>query len=123
MAAGPAVEQVWQEYKSQPFQALAIEMWQNSSTFARLFVENTGVTFPVLWGGTYLQSAEYYGIRYDNYILIDPQGIIRYTSVHESFGGVGRFNGAAIRAAIEAHLPTPVEALTWSVVKQLFRQP
>ncbi len=95
-------------------------MWQNSSAFARAFIENTGVTFPVLWGGTYLQSNEYYGIRYDNYIVIDAEGIIRYTSVGESFGDVGRFNGRAIRRAIDAYVPTPVEAPTWSAVKRLF---
>ncbi len=123
MAAGPAVEQIWQEFRGAPFQAFAIEMWQNSSSFARAYIENTGVTFPVLWGGGYLQSNASYGIRYDNYIVIDPAGVIRYTSVGEAFGEIGRFSAASIRAAIGAHLPTPVTALTWSRVKSLYAAP
>ena len=83
------------------------------------FIDFTGYTFPVLRNAGYLQSTSLYGIYYDNYVVIDAQGIIRYTSVGEAYGQKGRFDEAHLRAAIQ--LALPVENQTWSSVKALYR--
>jgi hypothetical protein len=62
------------------------------------YISITGTTFPVLRNGQGLQSS--YGIFYDNYVVVDEDGIVRYTSVNEIFTGLGRFNDANLRAAI-----------------------
>ena len=85
------------------------------------FVTATGVTFPVLRNGGFLADSSQYGIPYDNYVVVDPQGIVRYTSVGEIYDALGRFDDAHIRAVVRAHLPLPVRASTWAAVKQLFR--
>jgi hypothetical protein len=48
----------------------------------------------------YLQSESEYGIFYDNYVVIDADGVVRYTSVGETFTALGRFNDAHLRSAI-----------------------
>lgn len=86
------------------------------------FITATRVTFPVLRNGGSLQAPNQYNIPYDNYILVDTQGIVRYTSVGEVFSGErGRFHDAHLRSAILQYLPSPVTAQTWSVVKSLYR--
>ena len=63
------------------------------------FIDITGYTFPVLRLGQTIQSL--YGIFYDNYVVIDADGIIRYTSVNETYStGTGRFHDGHLRAAI-----------------------
>ena len=63
-----------------------------------------------------------YGVEYDNYVVVDGQGIVRYTSVNEVFTGTGRFNDPHLRAAIQQALLTlPVTSSTWSQVKELYR--
>jgi hypothetical protein len=63
-----------------------------------------------------------YGIPYDNYVLVDADGIVRYTSTSGSHANpLGRFDDAALRAAIQIHLPLGVEGRTWSGVKELYR--
>jgi hypothetical protein len=64
------------------------------------YIAATGSTFPIVRLGQYLQSPSYYGIYYDNYLVIDAQGIVRYTSVNETFTSAGRFNDAHLRSAI-----------------------
>ena len=59
---------------------------------------------------------------YDNYVLVDGRGIVRYTSVNEVFTGKGRFDDPHLRAAIrQALLTLPVASGTWSQVKELYR--
>jgi len=62
------------------------------------FINVTGYTFPVLRLGQSIQSL--YGIFYDNYVVIDADGIIRYTSVNETYTGLGRFHDGNLRAAL-----------------------
>ena len=103
-------------------------MYNGSVSAVQEFASAIGATFPVLRNAGYLQSPcpttpceTTYGIPYDNYVVVDANGIVRYTSVNEQYTGVGRFNSANIRAAILAYLPTAVEGQTWAGVKQLFR--
>ncbi len=83
------------------------------------FIDFTRITFPVLRNAAYLQYTGQYEIIYDNYVVIDTRGIVRYTSVGETYDQKGRFNDAHLRAAIQQALP--VESHTWSKVKALYR--
>jgi peroxiredoxin len=117
--SAPAVEQIWKDFKDTgAFQVLALDMWNGSAVSVLGFIDQTGVTFPVLRNAGYLQDSSQYGIRFDNYVVVDPGGIIRYTSVDEPSGS---FNDAALRTAIEAYLPVAVLADTWSAIKRLYR--
>ncbi|HZL86683.1 MAG TPA: TlpA disulfide reductase family protein [Candidatus Krumholzibacteria bacterium] len=119
-AAGPVVEQIWQDYKDKPFRVLAVDCWNGNTAAVQSFIDATGATFPVLRNGGSLLTA--YHVRYDNYVLVDAQGIVRYVSEGvEVFGPLGRFHNAHLRSAIDRHLPTPVSAPTWSTVKSLYR--
>jgi hypothetical protein len=98
---------------------LALDAWNGSATLVQRFIDDTGVTYPVLRQAGLTTST--YGIRYDNYVLVDSRGIVRYTSVNETFTGVGRFHDAHLRAAIDQNLRTvPVTQTTWSQVKALY---
>jgi hypothetical protein len=83
------------------------------------FVNAAGISFPILVQAGYVQAS--FAIQYDNYVLVDKDGIVRYTSVNETFGALGRFHDANVRAAIRVHLPLPVETPAWSGVKELYR--
>lgn len=119
------MEQIWRDFRdSGAFQALAIDFWNGSASSVQTFINTTGFTFPVLRNGGYLQTNAPpvgYQTAYDNYVLVDAEGIVRYTSVAETFTSLGRFNNANLRAAIAAHLPLGVETSTWSTVKGLYR--
>ncbi len=119
--AGPAVERIWQDYRARPFRLLAIDFWNGNPVQVQSFITATRVTFPVLRNGGQLQAPSQYGISYDNYVLVDTQGIVRYTSVGEVFGQLGRFHDGHLRSAILTYLPLPVSGKTWSAVKSLFR--
>jgi hypothetical protein len=129
-AAGPAVEQTWQDYRAtQRFQILGLECWQTTFPAApaiQQFIAGTGValSMPLLGLPPSPQQGppSGYGIQYDNYVIVDAQGIVRYTSVGESHNNpLGRFNDTALRNAIQTWLPTPVAARTWSALKELYR--
>ncbi|MFQ5601530.1 MAG: TlpA family protein disulfide reductase [Candidatus Krumholzibacteriia bacterium] len=117
--SAPGVEAIWQDFKETgAFQALALDMWNGAAPLVQTFIDQTAVSFPVLRHAAFLQGPAFYGITFDNYVVIDPDGIIRYTSVDEAFGS---FNDAAIRTVIERHLPVPVEEHTWGGIKELYR--
>jgi hypothetical protein len=122
-AAGPAVEQIWQDFAgAHPFQLLAVDFWNGTIASVQGYIDATGASYPVLRNGGFLSSPSQYGIAYDNYVVVDATGIVRYTSVDEVFTSLGRFHDASIREAIEAALPTTaLEGATWSAVKQLYR--
>jgi hypothetical protein len=111
------VEQIWRDFKDRPFQALALELWTGPASLVRGFVEATAITFPILMQAGYLQASY---LSYDNYVVIDADGIVRYTSAGEPRTSLGPFNEANVRAAIGRYLPTPLESPTWSQVKELY---
>jgi len=86
-----------------------------------------GYTFPLLRLAGYLQNgppSPSYELTYDNYVVVDADGIVRYTSQNRDHGpisGVGRFADAEIRGAINANLPSAVTPSAWSAVKGLYR--
>jgi hypothetical protein len=86
------------------------------------YIQATGATYPVMMNAGFLSGAGSYGIAYDNYVVVDTEGIVRYTSPHEVFTGLGRWNDAAVRSVVEQYLPT-VEHVSWSAVKALYQSP
>jgi len=88
------------------------------------FITVSGYTFPVLRLAGYLETPPPvgYGTPYDNYVVVDAEGIVRYTSqggIHHP--ATGRFHDTELRAAIQNVLPSALEARTWSTVKGLYR--
>lgn len=117
--AGPAVEQVWQDFKDRGVQVLALDFWNGVPSSVEDYIRSAGATYPVLMDAGVVTGS--YGIAYDNYVVVDAEGIVRYTSVHETFTGLGRWNDAAVRSVVEQWLPTAVEQRTWSAMKALFQ--
>lgn len=114
------MERIWQDFQAAGlFEMRALDCWNGGPTAVQTFVNFTGITFPILVQAGFVQSL--YAIQYDNYVLVDKDGIVRYTSVGETFGPLGRFDDAHLREAIRAHLPLPIENPTWSRVKELYR--
>jgi hypothetical protein len=112
---------VWQDYEDRGLVVLAADCWNGIPFVAQGFVDATGITFPLLLDAAFLQSAY---VPYDNYVVIDPTGIVRYTSVDETFLNVGRWNDAAVRSVVEQWLPTTATVpTTWSGLKSLYRSP
>jgi hypothetical protein len=105
--------------------ALALECWNGFENEARAFVSVTGYSFPVLLQAGYLQTGSpplAYGTSYDNYVVVDKDGIVRYTSEIETrLDSIGRFRDTTLRAAIRAWLPLAIEPRSWSGIKELYR--
>jgi hypothetical protein len=98
---------------------LALDCWNGTPSSVQNFLVATGFTFPMLVQAGFVQTL--WGIAYDNYVLVDKDGIVRYTSVGETFGALGRFHDGHLRAAIRAWLPLPVESPSWGAVKEMYR--
>jgi len=113
-----SVEAIWQDFQGNAFQVLALDFWNGTTPDVEFFIEETGVTFPVLRDAAFLSLQSQYGLSFDNFVVIDADGIVRYTSENEAFDP---FNDAAIRSTIEQYLPTPVEQVNWATIKGLFR--
>src|SRR5438093_6575647 len=114
---------MWEEYRdSGNVQFFSLETYNGGVTAVQSFIDATGQTFPVLRLAGYLTfpcsppCETSYGVPKDNYVVIDPKGIVEYTSLNERFTGVGHFNSIHLRAAIDANLPTGVESRTWGAV-------
>ena len=86
-AEAPSTESnIWQVFKNDTFRAFALETWNGSLSQAQAYVNATGITYPLLiQAGSELDN---YGITYDNYLVIDHQGILRYSSADN--GGLGQ---------------------------------
>ena len=117
------MEAIRQSYAAHPgFAALGLESWNGSVSDARAFLLQSRYSFPLLLQAGYLGGPMFYSISYDNYVVVDADGIVRYTSQGtQRHPATGRFYDAQLRAVIAEYLPLPVEPATWSGVKGLFR--
>ena len=84
MNDGPSFEaDIWQAYgQSHPgqVQALGVDLWNGSAGALQNFRDVTGATYPLLLNGTSSVGGNVgslYG-TYDNYIVMNKQGIVRY---------------------------------------------
>lgn len=85
---------------------LGPDCWNGSSSQLTSFKNQTGATFPLLLSGGDVSAA--YGIAYDNFLVIDTQGIVRYISPTGQ-PLANRYDLTAIRATIDDLLQTDVE--------------
>jgi hypothetical protein len=77
------------------------------------FINQSTYTFPVLMQSGFLQNPPPtgYDLIYDNYVVVDADGIVRYTSQNRPrHPSTGRFYDAELRAAIQQWLPPPTSA-------------
>jgi len=112
------VEAIWQDFKDDEFQVLGLDFWNGTAQNVQTFIDQTSATFPVLRDAGFLSLSSQYGITFDNFVIIDPEGIVRYTSENEAFNP---FNDEVIRQIINEHLPKTVEQIEWAAFKGLYR--
>ncbi len=84
---------------------LGPDCWNGTAGQLTAFKNSTGATYPLLLSGSSISTL--YGIAYDNYLVVDQTGIIRYISPVGQPQGT-RYDLAAIRATIDAYAPTAV---------------
>ena len=78
-AEAPSTESdIWQAFKNDSFNALALDTWNGSLSQTQSYVNTTGITYPLLTQAR--NELNNYGITYDNYLVLDHQGILRYSS-------------------------------------------
>ncbi len=85
---------------------LGPDCWNGSSSQLTSFKNQTGATFPLLLSAGDVSTL--YGIAYDNFLVIDTQGIVRYISPTGQ-PLANRYDLTAIRATIDDLLQTDVE--------------
>ena len=101
MAFGSNAETlVNQVYKDQNFQAIGIDVWDGGAAGVEYFKQITNITFPLCMIGSPVQII--YGIPRDYSIVIDQEGIIRYSG-----GGVQE---SQIQSTIDDLLATNINS-------------
>ena len=107
---------------TRPRTRLDVDVWNGTIPEVQSFISVTGVTFPVLRLGGYLQIdyPDGYGLHNDNYLVLDQNGVVQYTSDEGPYITT-RFNDALVRATIRAYVPNAVEPAAWSAIKSLYR--
>jgi hypothetical protein len=86
-------------------QVLGCDIWNGSSGQLATYRSQTFATYPLL--RTCSDLYPLYGINYDNYFVVDQNGVIRYISPYLNQLGE-RYDVNAIRAAINALVVTSV---------------
>jgi len=101
-AEAPSTEtDIWQKYKSDSFQAIGLDTWNGSLSQATTYVNITRITYPLLINAG--NALNLFGMTYDNYLVIDHQGVLRYSSAQN--GGLGeRYRLNEIKEVIETYL-------------------
>ena len=101
-AEAPSTEaNIWQVYKDNPFQALALDTWDGSLAQAQSYADISGITYPLLIEAS--SALDLFGMTYDNYVVIDHQGVLRYSSAGN--GSLGeRYRLSDIQVVIEEYL-------------------
>ena len=88
-------------------EVLGCDQWNGSVAQLTNFKNSTGATYPLLRTCSDLALATSYGISYDNFLVVDQNGIIRYISPYQNPLGQ-RYDLSAIRSAIDGLLPASV---------------
>lgn len=101
-AEAPSTEaNIWQVYKDNPFQALALDTWDGTLAQAQAYADISGITYPLLIEAS--SALDLFGMTYDNYVVIDHQGVLRYSSAGN--GNLGeRYRLSDIQDVIEEYL-------------------
>lgn len=114
-ANGPSVQQnLWQYYESthpNEVQVIGVDLWNGSAAQMNTFKQTTGTTYPLLLMGATAPGGNVetlYG-TYDNFIVINRQGVVRYHAALTWPHG-NRYHLDEIRAAVDSLLPPPLDA-------------
>ncbi len=82
----PGTEVFAQQYAGQPFQILALDLWNGTVTHCESFRIQTGITYPILM----MAGTAGVGIDYDcvqtSFFVIDGEGLIRYRRTNAEEG-------------------------------------
>ena len=95
----------YQNSKPGHVQILGPDFWNGTQSQLASFQAQTGATYPLLLNGSSISTL--YGISYDNFLVIDQGGIIRYISPY-SYPLGSRYDLNAIRNTIDGLLPTAI---------------
>jgi hypothetical protein len=92
-------------------QVVGVDEWEGTAVDVRGFKNQTGVTFPLLLNGTSAAGGNFatlYG-TYDNYIVVNKQGIVRY---HAALGWPhgNRYHLNEIRGCVDSLVSSVVGA-------------
>jgi hypothetical protein len=105
---------------------LGPDLYNGNSAQLTGFRDQTGATFPLLLNGASGAGNENlfipYG-QYDNYVVINKQGIIRYHA-YDLWSHGNRYHLDEIRAAVDSLVTdpnTPVRTSGWGKLKALYR--
>jgi len=105
LADGPSVEiEIWQYFQARyphgSVQVIAADLFSGTPSQVQSFFKTpTGVTYPILLFCADWRDA-LYGDR-DNFVVIDPNGIVRYHA-QDLWPYGNRYHVAELRAAVEA---------------------
>lgn len=109
IADGPTVQQQIKQHYDQvspgEVEVIGVDMWNGSAAQVNNYKNSTGSTFPLMLNGTVATGGNVetlYG-PFDNYLVIDKQGIVRYHAALNYAHG-NRFKLNEIRAAVDAHV-------------------
>ena len=76
IASAPVTEQIYQKYKDEDVQVIAIDVWDGGTADVSAFRDNTGVTYPIGMNGSSIGSS--YGVSNDFSVVIDNEGYLVY---------------------------------------------
>jgi hypothetical protein len=105
---------LWQYYQTNApgqVQVLGVDLWNGTLSQVNGFKGVTGATFPLLLNGATASGgnlSQLYG-TYDNYLVINKQGIVRYHAQLRWPAG-NRYHLGEIRAAVDSLLAPVVSA-------------
>ena len=124
MSAGPATEsQINRLHQNKDFQAIALDVYNGSTTQVQSFKNQTGITYPFGMQAGSLQSA--YGLTRDYSVVVDQHGVIRYKASGVNIAaindvinqllvttGVDEEPAIATRYALHQNYPNPFNPVT-----------
>lgn len=82
MEVGPGTEALAQQYVGEPFQALALDLWDGSAAQCDLFGDLAGITYPLLMLAGEAGIGELYDCIQTSFFVIDGEGVIRYRNAY-----------------------------------------
>ena len=105
-------QDVWQYYQANypgQVQVLGPDCWNGTVSQVQSFKTQTGATYPLLLNGTTATGGNLYTLygTYDNYIVINKQGIVRYHAADHWLHG-NRYHLNEIRGCVDSLVTSPV---------------
>lgn len=104
------VQQYYQSEHPGEVQVVGVDTWNGTASQLRSFKNTTGATYPLLLNGGLATGGNVttlYG-DYDNYVVINKQGIVRYVAA-DIWPHGNRYHLAELRAAIDSLVAPTVD--------------